>query len=409
MMRMGPAEPATGEYTTGYVHDGASGSDKKIGVVGLVLYDMRRRGKVDWIGMVGTTGRKNSGLRAHLDSQIARGYKDMDVTTELFPADDVTYSPTEYMRAIDRMQPGDGITIFTPDDTHFDIALYAIRHKLHVLIAKPAVQSVAHHKILIQEARNHGVLVVIEFHKRFDPIYSDARERIRSLGDFGFFSSYMSQPKFQLHTFRSWAGKSSDISYYLNAHHIDMHIWSLKGHARPVSVTASAAAGVATGAPYDCVAGTMDTITLLVTWENIASGNPGTAVYTASWAAPKAEVHSQQRFFYTGHKGEVRVDQAHRGYEVATDASGYASVNPLFMRYTPDAHGYYCGQQGYGHQSIEAWADACLAIKQGKSTSADFVGQLSTLEDTLTVTAVLEAGHKSLQRGGVPVPIDVDL
>ncbi|KAH9273703.1 hypothetical protein BASA83_004036 [Batrachochytrium salamandrivorans] len=335
-MRMGPAEPATGEYTTGYVHDGASGSDKKIGVVGLVLYDMRRRGKVDWIGMVGTTGRKNSGLRAHLDSQIARGYKDMDVTTELFPADDVTYSPTEYMRAIDRMQPGDGITIFTPDDTHFDIALYAIRHKLHVLIAKPAVQSVAHHKILIQEARNHGVLVVIEFHKRFDPIYSDARERIRSLD--------------------------------LNAHHIDMHIWSLKGHARPVSVTASAAAGVATGAPYDCVAGTMDTITLLVTWENIASGNPGTAVYTASWAAPKAEVHSQQRFFYTGHKGE-----------------------------------------GYGHQSIEAWADACLAIKQGKSTSADFVGQLSTLEDTLTVTAVLEAGHKSLQRGGVPVPIDVDL
>ena len=27
--------------------------------------------------------------------------------------------------------------------------------------------------------------------------------------------AYMSQPKLQLETFRAWAGKSSDISYYL--------------------------------------------------------------------------------------------------------------------------------------------------------------------------------------------------
>ena len=54
-----------------------------------------------------------------------------------------------------------------------------------------------------------------QVHKRYDPIYSDSVNRIRQLGDFGFFSAYMSQPKFQLQTFKSWAGKSSDISYYL--------------------------------------------------------------------------------------------------------------------------------------------------------------------------------------------------
>jgi D-galacturonate reductase len=32
----------------------------------------------------------------------------------------------------------------------------------------------------------------------------------------------MSQPKFQLETFKSWAGIDSDISYYLNSHHIDV-------------------------------------------------------------------------------------------------------------------------------------------------------------------------------------------
>jgi hypothetical protein len=37
--------------------------------------------------------------------------------------------------------------------------------------------------------------------------------------------SYMSQPKFQLETFKSWAGIDSDISYYLNSHHIDVRSW----------------------------------------------------------------------------------------------------------------------------------------------------------------------------------------
>nr|KAJ3420722.1 hypothetical protein HK105_005332 [Polyrhizophydium stewartii] len=376
------------EYTTGFVHDGASGSDKRIGVVGLVLFDMRRRGKVDKLAMVGTTGRKNAAVREHLRTNIAGVYKDMDVSVDMLPADSVDRAPDAYKAAIDAMSPGDAVTIFTPDDTHFEIALHAIRRGLHVLIAKPAVQTLEHHQTLVREADKHGVLVVVEFHKRFDPIYSDARERIRRLGDFGFFTSYMSQPKAQLHTFRSWAGKSSDISFC--------------GRGPPPT----ASTGVATREPYNCVPGTEDTITLLVQWKNLASGNLGTAVYTASWVAPKAEVHSQQRFFYMGHGGEIRVDQAHRGYETATDESGYASVNPLFMRYTPDPLGYYAGQQAYGHRSIEAWAEACLAIKRGEAVAADFEGRLPTIRETAIVTAVLEAGRKSLSLGGAPVDID---
>ncbi len=148
----------------------------------------------------------------------------------------------------------------------------------------------------------------------------------------------MSQPKKQLHTFKSWAGKSSDISYYLNSHHIDFHCWSLEGLARPIRVVGMKATGVATSEPWNCHEGTEDTITLTVQWMNNNSGNLGVAVYTSSWAAPKkAEVHSQQRFNYMGHKGEVRCDQAHRGYEYSHDDTGYATPNPLFMKYLPDS------------------------------------------------------------------------
>jgi len=47
------------------------------------------------------------------------------------------------------------------------------------------------------------------------PAYVDARSRAQKLGEFNYFYSYMSQPKFQLATFKAWAGIESDISYYL--------------------------------------------------------------------------------------------------------------------------------------------------------------------------------------------------
>ena len=48
-------------------------------------------------------------------------------------------------------------------------------------------------------------------------------------------------------------------------------------------------------------------------------------------------------------KGEVNVDQAHRGCNMASDDAGYRSVNPLFMKYTP-TDGRFSGQLGYGYR-----------------------------------------------------------
>jgi len=388
----------TGEYTTGYVHEKASASDKSAGVVALSLFDLRRLGKVDRIAMVGTNGTKFPGIRQHLKQQIADIYRDMDVSFHSFPEDDISSDPKAYLKALDTMSAGDFVTIFTPDDTHCRIALDAIERGLHVLVTKPPVKTLEEHRSLVEAARRKSVLVAVEVHKRWDPIYTDARDRIRKLGDFSFFNSYMSQPKKQLVTFKRWAGKSSDISYYLNSHHVDFHVWSLQGMARPVQVSATASTGVACNAPYNI--DTEDTITLTVQWENMGTGNLGTAIYTASWVAPTSDVHSQQRFFYMGHDGEIIIDQAHRGYSVATDASGYASANPLFMKYTPDADGYFVGQTGYGYRSIEAFVNAIRSVKAGDAAPADYDGRLATIGTTQMMTAILEAGRRSLDNDG---------
>jgi len=214
----------------------------------------------------------------------------------------------------------------------------------------------------------------------------------------------MSQPKIQLETFKAWAGKSSDISYYLNSHHVDYSEWVWGGRARPRRVVATAASGVATaalGRPCE------DTIALHATWETPATGSVGTASYTASWVAPPSDVHSQQRFFAMAARGEVTVDQAHRGYTVATDAAGFASGNPLFMKYTPDG-GRFVGQTGYGYRSIETFVAAVAAIRGGTATPADFDASLATIHTTAQGTAILHAGRLSLDHDGARVDILYD-
>ena len=93
--------------------------------------------------------------------------------------------------------------------------------------------------------------------------------------------------------------------------------------------------------------------------------------------------------------GEVTVDQAHRGYSIATDEAGYKSVNPLFMKYTP-SNGKFSGQLGYGYRSFEAFVDAAIEVNSGRATVASFDEEgLATIGTTYRTTAILEALEES--------------
>ncbi|KAK1760676.1 hypothetical protein QBC47DRAFT_11908 [Echria macrotheca] len=388
----------TGEYTTGFVGTGASGSDKKVGVVGLSMFDLRRRGKVGKLGMVGVNGTKYPAIREHLHKNITLAYNGLDTSFESYPADDAKDADA-YKTAIDALKPGDAITIFTPDTTHYPIALYAIERGVHVMITKPAVKLLEHHLALLDAAEKHGVYVYIEHHKRYDPAYNDAKFRAKNLGDFNYFYSYMSQPKSQLETFKAWAGVDSDISYYLNSHHVDIcdSMVSQLGYV-PVKVSASASKGVA--ASLGCNEATEDTISLLVDWEKEGDASKrATGVYTASWTAPqRAGVHSNQYFHYLAREGEIRINQAKRGYDVADDSAGQLMwYNPFYMRYAPDEDGNFQGQSGYGYVSMEKFVDGCRAVNAKTLTPKDLDAKgLPTLRNTIATTAILEAGRRSI-------------
>jgi len=130
-------------------------------------------------------------------------------------------------------------------------------------------------------------------------------------------------------------------------------------------------------------------------WEDVNSKAIGHATYTASWTACKSDVHSQQRFFCLMEKGEVTVDQCHRGYTIGTDESGLQSLNPLYIRNVPDSKGRYCGQSGYGYVSFERFINAAARVNKGEAAEI-FDDELPTGASTLLVTAILEAGRISL-------------
>ena len=184
--------------------------------------------------------------------------------------------------------------------------------------------------------------------------------------------------------------------------------WVSGDISRPVRVYAQASNGIA-----DAELGRAceDTISVNAVWESTAPSTAGAlrkpttiATYTASWAAPPSDVHSQQRFHALAQRGEVTVDQAHRGFSTATDAGGFASPNPLFMKYTP-SEGRFVGQQGYGYRSIEAFIAAAAAINAGAATARSFDAQLPTVHATFLTTVVLEAGRRSLDAGGAVMEI----
>ena len=194
----------TGEYTTGWVGK-ASDSDKSTGVVALVMLDLKRRNKINDLAMCGTSGPKLPQIREHMRKMLGV-YEGIDPgIVKTFPADDII-DREAYKGAVSTLKKGDCAIIFTPDDTHFAIAEHCIKHGIHVMITKPPVKTLEEHNKLAALAKEQGVLCCIEVHKRYDPIYRDARDRIQQLGAFSFFQAYMSQPKHQLETFKVCSG-----------------------------------------------------------------------------------------------------------------------------------------------------------------------------------------------------------
>ncbi|MBN2299599.1 MAG: Gfo/Idh/MocA family oxidoreductase [Acholeplasmataceae bacterium] len=91
---------------------------------------------------------------------------------------------TDYKEMINQMNL-DVVHICTPNNTHFEIAAYAIKKKIHVILEKPMTLSIEEAKILLSLAEEYQVINAVNFHNRFYPTSLYMKESIQknAIGD----------------------------------------------------------------------------------------------------------------------------------------------------------------------------------------------------------------------------------
>lgn len=90
---------------------------------------------------------------------------------------------TDYREMIDR-EALDVMHICTPNNTHFEIAMYALEHGVNVICEKPMTTTVAEAELLVKKAKETGLTVALNFHNRFYPMTHHLHKIIKR-GDLG--------------------------------------------------------------------------------------------------------------------------------------------------------------------------------------------------------------------------------
>jgi predicted dehydrogenase len=147
--------------------------------------------------------------------------------------------PDLYKEAIDDLPPYQLVVVAVPDHMHYPVIREALAHDQHVLSVKPLVLKHAQAVEIEQAARQRGLFVGVEYHKRFDRRALEARLQYRRgrLGEFRCGEAKLVEPYYYRHSnFQNWfTRENSDPFTYIGCHYVDL-VYFITG-LRPVEVS----------------------------------------------------------------------------------------------------------------------------------------------------------------------------
>ncbi len=130
-----------------------------------------------------------------------------------------------YKDVIPKMQPRQLVVVATPDHLHYEQVRFALEHDQHVLCVKPLVLKHEQAEELAALAREKGLFVGVEYHKRFDRRNLEARQRYRAgeLGEFRVGEAKLLEPWNYRHSnFQNWfTCDNTDPFTYIGCHYVD--------------------------------------------------------------------------------------------------------------------------------------------------------------------------------------------
>lgn len=291
---------------------------------------------------------------------------------------DVPHAYDDFDRMLATVAP-DIVSVCTADPFHSEYVVKALESGCHLLVEKPLATSLSDCKKIEMAARTNKRMVLTLYHKRADPLWRDARQRIQS-GVYGKLQAGLALIENPIRVpngqyFSSNFTDYSNINWFLGTHFYDL-IRFLTG-LNPRSVLARSYYGSLLDKGHN----TPDSFKVDMVLEGGASVS-----FLLAWNNPSGPSLTKQNMCLHFEAGEVELDGTRRGF-IEHGPNDYAYRNPYFLLNSGTDF------SGYGATYLKAAVDVLL----GESPIDDLI--FSTVEDSAYATAIAEAVETSINSG----------
>ncbi len=276
----------------------------------------------------------------------------------------------------------DVMSVATPDNLHTQVTLDSIEHGIHVLMEKPMCLAIDEADDIIAKAREKGVVVAVDMHKRYDPDHLRIQHDIaKQIGDPLYGLAMLEEPlEVSTSTFK-WAEESDPFSY-VGPHWVDL-IYNYY-RSKPAALSAVGQKKRLVRDNIDAY----DAVQVRVDFEN------GMSIYFHNnWITPDDfEGPVNQEHEIIGTDGKVESDQQYRGFRFWTNGGGSRTSNNHFTRNVkrPDGSNVYIG---YATDSIHGSLVAMCRVKFMGESLDDVAGIYPTAEDGRITVAIVHAAR----------------
>jgi predicted dehydrogenase len=297
---------------------------------------------------------------------------------------------TDYRKMIDQ-EDLDAVGIATPDHLHREVAIYAMEHGKHVLVEKPLDLTSAGCRQMVETSCNKRVVLMVDFHKRYDPYNLDIMQKVRAgkIGEPQFVHAYMEDKiTVPMQMLKNWAAESSPF-WFIGVHKLDLICW-ITGR-EPVRVFAQGFKGKLSQQGID----TFDSVSTRIIMDNGLS-----CTIEVSWIIPDSfEALVNQGLRIVGTEGMVEIDGQDRGLRYCTNDGGMTTPNLGALNVQDSLLGYKM-VSGYYVDPIKDFLHNIYFLKNGGGFE-QLDGRFPSGEDGLRATRVAEAVQKSITESRV--------
>ncbi|HEY2013494.1 MAG TPA: Gfo/Idh/MocA family oxidoreductase, partial [Bryobacteraceae bacterium] len=366
------------------------------------LYHLQRQGRIGQIAVCAST---HDTVRKLAEAEpLHRAFPGQSF--RMYPAAPSTERQTDlYREAIAGLPPRQIVIVAVPDQLHYEVITEALRHEQHVCSVKPLVLERRQAAAIAADSRARGLLVAVEYHKRFDDRSLMARRAYRE-GRFGEFrlgtACLLEKWYYRDSNFQNWmTSENSDAFTYIGCHYVDLVHFITGLLPRAVSVY---------GIPDRFPNGREGYLwtDARVIWNNGACLNVQNALGFPD-AAPGTNTQGLTLYCKGADNGAlISHSDQYRGLKYCYSGPvSYAEPSPDYFQYV-DLGGPGLVPVGYGYRSIEAIITAAIRVEEEGPQALDEIdraGIIATAANSSYNEAVIEAARDSIRNGGREVAV----